>query len=164
MVRGAKQNTDLQEPRVLSRVGAAFAAKANFQKTKYLFANVGSSMQHKKWLEEKDPERVSVSSLDRPQAIDGSEDLIVMIQPDLFSLKNVRILVDKIEGMPFENRPAVIMLNENFGDQEDKGEGFLNVPQLETTQARRLKTKFVVTYFLEQVLSRQAGIIVLFKK
>jgi len=163
MVRGAKQNQDLQEPRVLCRVASTFASKADLKNVKFLFANVGSSMQQKKWLTETDS-NAQVSSMDRPQVLDGSEDLLVLVKPDIFALKNVMALIQQIESMPYEERPVVVMLNEDFGDQEDKGEGFLNVPQLETTQARRLKGKFMVTYFLEQILSRQTGIIVLFKR
>mmetsp|Transcript_3414 Transcript_3414/g.6536 ORF Transcript_3414/g.6536 Transcript_3414/m.6536 type:complete len:393 (+) Transcript_3414:18-1196(+) len=163
MSRGAKQNVDLDEARVLCRVADEYAEKSGFNNIKFLFQNVGTSMQHKKWLAEMGS-KAEVSSLDRPQQLTGNEELIVLIKPDLFGLKSATSMCDQADNMPFENRPAIVMLNENFGDSEDKGEGFLNVPQLETTQARRLKARFDVTYFLEQVLSRQSGIIVLFKK
>jgi len=162
MARGAKQNADLDEARVLCRLADEYAEKSGFNKVKFLFQNVGTSMQHKKWLAEMGS-KAEVSSLDRPQQLSG-EELLVLVKPDLFGLKSATSLCDQADELPFEERPAILMLNENFGDAEDKGEGFLNVPQLETTQARRLKSRFDVTYFLEQVLSRQSGIIVLFKK
>jgi len=165
MSRGSKQNLDLAEPRVLCRLANLFGREAGFNNTKFLFANVGLAMQQKKWINEDLNANAQVSSMDRPQTLDGSEELLVLIKPDIFSLKNVRNLVDQVNSISkYEDRPIVLMLNENFGDQEDTGDGFLGVPQLETTQARRLKAQFMIAYYLEQVLSRQAGIIVLFKQ
>ncbi|GAB5357076.1 hypothetical protein AAMO2058_000343100 [Amorphochlora amoebiformis] len=162
MSRGAKQNQDLAEPRVLSRVADVFARKAGIEKFKIFFPNVGTSMQHKKWLTEQGS-KAEISSLDRPPVLDG-EELLVFVQPDIFGLKNAMKYVSLCNDLPYEDRPVVVLLNENFGEQEDKGDGFLGVPAMETVQARRLKSGFTVAYYLEQVLSRQSGIIVLFKQ
>mmetsp|Transcript_1504 Transcript_1504/g.2171 ORF Transcript_1504/g.2171 Transcript_1504/m.2171 type:complete len:384 (-) Transcript_1504:103-1254(-) len=162
MSRGSRQNLDLQEPRVLCRVAEEFAKRSNITKIKYYFANVGLTVQQKKWLGEIGS-TATTSSLDRPPTL-GDEELIVFVKPDIFGLSNAKKLSDKTMEIPFEERPAVLMLNENFGDQDDPGDGFLGVPQMETIQARDLKNRFAVAYYLEQVLSRQTGIIVLFKR